>query len=136
MGTNLTRFKYDLSRYNCLFFCRLFDLQLSSFIRCAVLFCYSAHTSSETQGQLVGPEKSLNGREKISGEEKSRRLRRTPGDKVLTDQFQTVGVILASDWCQKTFVFFCPIQSSKTRSRFASSYTIDTSRPLARHMFT
>ena len=29
--------------------------------------------------------------------------------KVLTDQFQTVGVILASDWCQKIFVFFCPI---------------------------
>ena len=60
--------------------------------------------SSETQGQLVGAGKSQN-----SGEKKSRRPRRAPGDKVLTDQFQTAGVILASDWCQKTFVFFCPI---------------------------
>ena len=28
---------------------------------------------------------------------------------VLTDQFQTVRPVLASDWCQKTFVVFCPI---------------------------
>ena len=55
--------------------------------------------SSETQGQLVGAGKSLNRREKNSGEEKSRRRVRAPGDKVLTDQFQTVGAILASDWC-------------------------------------
>ena len=61
--------------------------------------------SSETQGQLVGAGKSLNGREKNSGEEKSRRRVRAPGDKVLTDQFQTVGEVLASDWCQKIFVF-------------------------------
>ena len=61
--------------------------------------------------------------------------RRAPGDKVLTDQFQTVGVILASDWCQKTFVFSAQSQSSKTRSRFASSYTIDTSRPVACHVY-
>ena len=65
--------------------------------------------SSETQGQLVGAVKSLNGREKNSGEEKSRTTRRAPGDKVLTDQFQTAGVVLASDWCHKTFVFLCPI---------------------------
>ena len=32
----------------------------------------SSSPSSETQGQLVGPEKSLNGREKNAGEEKSR----------------------------------------------------------------
>ena len=55
-----------------------------------------------------GGEKSKRVR-KNSGEKKSRRRRRAPGDKVLTDQFQTAGVILASDWCQKTFVFFCPI---------------------------
>ena len=65
-------------------------------------------SSSETQGQLVGAE-SLNGREKNSGEEKSRTRIRAPGDNVLTDQFQTAGVILASDWCQKIFAFFCPI---------------------------
>ena len=60
-------------------------------------------------GVVSGGRKSLNGREKNSGEEKSRTRIRAPGDKVLTDQFQTVGVILASDWCQKIFVFFCPI---------------------------
>ena len=66
-------------------------------------------TSSETQGELVVAGKSLNRREENSGEEKSRRRVRAPGDKVLTDQFQTVGAILASDWCQKIFVFFCPV---------------------------
>ena len=36
--------------------------------------------------------------------------RRTPGDNVSPDQFQTVTTVLASDWCQKTFVFcvLCP----------------------------
>ena len=53
-------------------------------------------------------EKSKTG-EKNSGEEKSRTRRRAPGDNVLTDQFQTVRPVLASDWSQKTFVFFCPI---------------------------
>ena len=65
--------------------------------------------SSETHGQLVGAGKSLYRREKNLGEEKSRRRIRAPGDKVLTDQFQTVGAILASDWCQKILFFFCPI---------------------------
>ena len=91
-------------------------------------------TSSETQGQLVGAGKSLNGREKNSGEEKSRTTRRAPGDKVLTDQFQMAWVILASDWCHKTFVFCAQSQSSKTRSRFVSSYTNHTYRPVARHI--
>ena len=53
-------------------------------------------------------EKSKTG-EKNLGEEKSRLRRRAPGDNVLTDQFQMVRPVLASDWCQKTFVFFCPI---------------------------
>ena len=63
-------------------------------------------TSSETQGQLVGAGKSLNGREKNSGEEKPRTRIRASGHKVLTDQFQTVGVLLAPDWYQK--IFFLP----------------------------
>ena len=54
-------------------------------------------------GAVSGGGKSLNGREKNSAEEKSRTRRRAPGEKVLTNQFQTVGVILASDWCQKTW---------------------------------
>ena len=43
-------------------------------------------------------------------EEKHSGARRAPGDKFLPDQFQTAGVILNSDWCQKFFVFFCPIR--------------------------
>ena len=60
-------------------------------------------------GAVSGGRESLNRREKNSGKEKSRTRIRAPGYKVLTDQFQTVGVILASDWCQKVFVFFFPI---------------------------
>ena len=67
-----------------------------------MVYQFAVIPSSETQGQLVGTGKS-------SGEEKSRTRRRAPGDNVLTDQFQTVRPILASDWCQKTFVFLCPI---------------------------
>jgi len=62
--------------------------------------------SSETQGQLVGAGKN-------TGEEKSRTRERAPGDKVLTEQFQTVRVALAFDWCQKTFVFFCLIKEQE-----------------------
>ena len=52
------------------------------------------------------------------GEEKSRGQEKAPGDKVLSHQFQTVGVVLASDWCQKIFVFFCPITRQLVRSPF------------------
>ena len=44
--------------------------------------------SSETQGQLVGAGKSLNGRGKKPGEEKSRTKYRAPGILLLTDQFR------------------------------------------------
>ena len=74
--------------------------------------------SSETQGQLVGTGKSLKRAKKNSGEEKSRTRRRAPGDKVLTDQFQTARPVLASDWCQKTFVFFCPITEQQNQESF------------------
>ena len=40
-----------------------------------------SNASSETQGQLVGTGKSLNGREKNSGEEKASRRVRAPRDK-------------------------------------------------------
>ena len=33
---------------------------------------------------------------------------------VLPEQFQTAAAVLASDWCQKTFVFFCPIKGQQT----------------------
>ena len=52
---------------------------------------------------------------KVSTGERKWRQRRAPGDTFLPDQFQTVGVILNSDWCQKFFVFFCPIRGQAGR---------------------
>ena len=51
-------------------------------------------------------------------EEKHSRARRAPGDKFLPDQFQTAEVILNSDWCQKFFVFFCPIRGQQAVKSF------------------
>ena len=56
---------------------------------------------------LIHPRRLKRARKKF-GRKKSRTRRRAAGDKVITDQFQTVGVVLASDWCQKNFVFFLP----------------------------
>ena len=55
---------------------------------------------------------------KKTSEEKSRARARAPGDNILPDQFQTVRIVLASDWRQKTFVFFCPITGQLARSPF------------------
>ena len=69
-------------------------------------------------GAVSGGRKKSKRATKNSGEEKSRTRIRAPGDRVLTDQFQTVGVILASDWCQKIFVFFCPITEQQDYESF------------------
>ena len=82
--------------------------------------------SSETQGQLVGTGKSLKWAKKNSGEEKSRTRRRAPGDNVLTDQFKTVRPVLASDWCQKTFVFFCPVTEQQRKLQCRQLLTMFT----------
>ena len=66
------------------------------------------HILEDPVAVSVAGEKSKRAWKKF-GEEKSRKRRRAPGDKVLTDQFQTVWVVLASDWYKKTFVFLCPI---------------------------
>ena len=42
------------------------------------------------------------------GRRNPRTRRRTHGDKVLMDQFQAARVVVTSDWCHKTFVFFVP----------------------------
>ena len=61
--------------------------------------------SSETQGQLVGVGKRLNGRGKKSGEEKSRTKVGAPGILLLTDQFRNlIKLILAQKY------FLCPIR--------------------------
>ena len=58
------------------------------------------------------------GKSKRAKEEKHSSARRAPGDTFLPDQFQTVEVILNSDWCQKFFVFFCPIRGQHFREAF------------------
>ena len=68
----------------------------------------------------MGTGKSLKRAKKNSGEEKSRTQRRAPGDNVLTDQFW---LLIGA---RKPLYFSAQSQSSKTRSHFASSYTIAT----------
>ena len=46
------------------------------------------------------------------------RCPRINGPNVLPYQFQIVAAVLASDWCQKTFVFFCPIRAQQTLELF------------------
>ena len=91
-------------------------------------------------GAVGGGGEKSSGREKNSGEEKSKRRIRAPGDKVLTDQFQTVGAILASDWCQKIFVFFCPITEQEheesLRVLLHEIYTHASCSPLVDRGFT
>ena len=74
-------------------------------------------SSSQTQGQLVGARESRNGRKKFR-QRKVKYETRSPWDTVLPDQFQTVGVILASDWCHKTCVFLCPIREQQDQESF------------------
>ena len=63
---------------------------------------YIVVSSSETQGQIVGARESLNGRENIA------RRKVKNGENSPWGQCLTRPAVLASDWCQKTFVFFCP----------------------------
>ena len=89
--------------------------------------------------EVIGGGKSQNGQKKFRQIKKSQeREEEPPGDKVLTYQFQTVGVVLASDWCQKAFVFFLPNQKAARvgRSRFVSTYMIYTYQPVTRHILT
>ena len=75
------------------------------------------YASSETQGQIARQGKCKRAKEN-GDEEKHSRARRAPGDKFLSDQFQTAEVILNSDWCQKFFVFFWPIRGQQAVKSF------------------
>ena len=57
-------------------------------------------TSSETQGQIAEARVSLNGQKKMATKK------------------SIVVVILNSVWCQKFFVFFCPIRGQHTVKSF------------------
>ena len=75
---------------NCTHFSHPTDEQLQHrYIFCNYYNLQSVHfASSETQGQLVGAGKRLNGRGKKSGEEKSRTKVGAPGILLLADQFR------------------------------------------------
>ena len=55
--------------------------------------------------------------EKYGSKKSKEKARRAPGDNVLPDQFSTVTAVLASDWCQKTFVFFWTLSWAVTSPR-------------------
>ena len=77
--------------------------------------------SSETQGQLVGAGKRLNGRGKKLGEEKSRKKVGAPGILLLTDQFRnhlkSLPVIGHKN------IFCAQSESSSFRVTFVTSYS-------------
>ena len=80
---------------------------------------------SSSEQPLVGEERYVTTRitaaketKENGDEEKHSRARRAPGDKFLPDQFQTAEVILNFDWCQKFFVFFCPIRGQQAVKSF------------------
>ena len=61
----------------------------------------------------MGAGKSLNGREKnVKNENKS------PWGQGFNGPVPTAGVVLASDWCQKIFVFFWPITEQQDYESF------------------
>ena len=78
-------------------------------------------TSSETQGQLVGAGKRLNGRGKKKKEEKSRKKVGAPGILLLTDQFRnhlkSLPVIGHKN------IFCAQSESSSFRVTFVTSYS-------------
>ena len=90
-----------------------------------LLYCKSSDLSWKRVGILGDPGADSGGEGKSErvgkyGTEKSKERREQPlaGDNVLPDQLQMVAAVLASDWCQKTFVFFCPIRGQNGSDRF------------------
>ena len=83
-------------------------------------------TSSETQGANSGGEAKSKRAEKKVAPRKVKDGEKSPWDNVLPDRFRMVAAVLASDWCQKTFVFFCQSEGSRPWSRFVCSYSQST----------
>ena len=78
-------------------------------------------TSSETQGQLVGAGKRLNGRGKKLGEEKSRKKVGAPGILLLTDQFRNY--LKSLPVIGHKNIFCAQSESSSFRVTFVTSYS-------------
>ena len=77
--------------------------------------------SSETQGQLVGAGKRLNGRGKKLGEEKSREKVGAPGILLLTDQFRNH--LKSLPVIGQKNIFCAQSESSSFRVTFVTSYS-------------
>ena len=71
----------------------------------------------EDPGADSGGEGKSKRAEKYGSKKSKEKARRAPGDNVLPDQFSTVTAVLASDWCQKTFVFFWTLSWAVTSPR-------------------
>ena len=92
-------------------------------------------TSSETQGANSGGEGKSRRAGKKLAPRKVRDGEKRPWDNVLPDWFRMVAAVLASDWCQKTFVFLCQSEGSRPWSRFVCSYTQGTWSSAVRHVY-
>ena len=71
------------------------------------LSCFRPSSETHAQGPIAETRGSLNGRKEMATKKS-----------IVPDQFQTVGIILNSDWCQKFFVFFCPIRGQQAVKSF------------------
>ena len=67
-----------------------------------------AGSSSETQGQLVGVRGNKSGKE-MKRHMFTSKAKKAPGNRLLSDHFQTALPMLPPDWAEKSFVLFCPI---------------------------
>ena len=85
--------------------CHVMLALFCGFFRCFRLL--GGFSSSETQGRLAGRGNKL-------GKEMKRRTftskaEKAPGNRLLSDHFQTALPMLPPDWAEKCFVLFCPI---------------------------
>ena len=84
----------------------------------------------EDPGADSGGEGKSKRAEKYGSKKSKEKARRAPGDNVLPDQFSTVTAVLASDWCQKTFVFFWTLSWAVTSPRESPTLDCKTVRIL------
>ena len=92
----------------------LYDQQFNQWpLRCTKVLPRRPRADSGGKGKTKLAEKK--------GAKKSKERREEPLGTMSFGQFQTVAAVLASDWCQKTVVFFCPIRSQQTYGSFRVS---------------
>ena len=80
-------------------------LQIDQLIACL-------YSSSDTQGRLVGATGNKSGKE-MKRRRFTSKAEKAPGNRLLPDHFQTALPMLPSDWAEKSFVLFCPIDEQQ-----------------------